>query len=56
MEKKEVNDSIFSLNYVIGQLKIYGEKNDYSHDLLLRHIDDVVKRIKEDEAKKESQK
>ena len=54
MTKAEVNDAIFSLNYVSGQLKVYGEKNDYDHDLLLRHLESVVKLVKADkEAKAE---
>ena len=48
MTKQEVKDAIFSLDYVSGQLKVYGEKNDYDHDLLLRHLEDVVKKIKAD--------
>ena len=48
MTKKEVKDSIFSLNYVAGQLKTYGEKNDYTHELMLRHLEDVVKNIEKD--------
>jgi hypothetical protein len=50
MTKQEVKDAIFSLDYVSGQLKVYGEKNDYDHDLLLRHLEDVVKKIKSDKS------
>ena len=49
MTQLEVKDAIFSLDYVSGQLKIYGEKNDYDHDLLLRHLEDVIKKIKSDQ-------
>ena len=52
MTKKEIEDSLFSLNYVFGQLKVYGEKNEYPHDLLLAHLDDVVKRIEQDKNNK----
>ena len=48
MTKKEVSDALFSLNYVQGQLKTYGEKNDYDHRLLLAHLSDVVKSIEKD--------
>lgn len=48
MTKQEVKDAIFSLNYVANTLKIYGEKNDYHHDLMLGHLEDVVKKIKDD--------
>ena len=50
MTTQEVKDAIFSLDYVSGQLKVYGEKNDYDHDLLLRHLEDVVKKIKSDKS------
>jgi hypothetical protein len=50
MTKQEVKDAIFSLDYVSGQLKVYGEKSDYDHDLLLRHLEDVVKKIKSDKS------
>ena len=49
MTKAEVKDAIFSLDYVSGQLRVYGEKNDYSHELLLRHLNDVVKKIQADQ-------
>lgn len=52
MTQQEVKDTVFSLDYVSGQLKIYGEKNDYDHDLLLRHIEDVVKKIQFDKSSK----
>lgn len=48
MTKQEVKDAIFSLNYVANTLKIYGEKNDYIHDLMLGHLEDVIKKIKND--------
>ena len=49
MTKQDVKDCMFSLDYVSGQLKVYGEKNDYDHNLLLRHLEDVVKKIKSDQ-------
>lgn len=48
MTKEEIKDAIFSLNYVSGQLKVYGEKNDYDHELLLRHLKNVVNKIESD--------
>ena len=48
MTKQEVKDAIFSLGYVSGQLRVYGEKNDYDHDLLLKHLEDIVKKINSD--------
>lgn len=48
MTKLEIKSCIFSLEYVAGQLKVYGEKNDYDHDLMLRHLEDVVKMIEKD--------
>ena len=50
MTQQAVKDAVFSLDYVSGQLKVYGEKNDYDHDLLLRHIEDVVKKIQSDKS------
>ena len=55
MTKKEVSDALFSLNYVQGQLKTYGEKNDYDHRLLLAHLSDVVKSIEKDQDEQKEQ-
>lgn len=50
MTKEEVKDAVFSLEYVAGQLRVYGEKNDYSHELVLRHLNDVIKVIQADQS------
>ena len=55
MTKKEVSDALFSLDYVQGQLKTYGEKNDYDHRLLLAHLSDVVKSIEKDRDEQKEQ-
>ena len=52
MTKEQVNDTLFSLNYVLGQIKTYGEKDDYDHELMIRHLEDVIKNIN---AKNESE-
>lgn len=48
MTKKEVKDCMFSLNFVSNTLKVYGEKNDYMHELCIKHLEDVIKLIKND--------
>lgn len=48
MTNKEVKDSMFSLDYVSNTLKVYGEKNDYMHKLLISHLEDVIKLIQKD--------
>ena len=50
MTKEQLEEALFSLDYVTGQLKVYGEKNDYFHELLLRHLKDVIKKIEADQS------
>ena len=48
MTQQDVFNAVFSLDYVSGQLKVYGESSDYNHDLLIRHLEDVIRKIESD--------
>lgn len=52
--RQEVNDMLFSLNYVYNSINVYGNENDYDHDLMLRHLNDVVNTIKKDKENKDA--
>jgi hypothetical protein len=40
------------LNYVYNSVECYGNDNNYSHDLMLSHLKDVVELIEKDKENK----
>jgi hypothetical protein len=46
--RPEVSKMLFSLNYVYNSVECYGNDNNYSHDLMLSHLKDVVELIEKD--------
>lgn len=50
--REEVSKILFSLNYVYNTVECYGNNNDYSHDLMLVHLKDVVSLIEQDKLNK----
>lgn len=47
-KRPEVDRMLWTLNYVYNYINVYGSDNDYDHDFVLRHIDDVIEQIKKD--------
>ena len=52
-KRPEVDSMLWTLNYVYNYINVYGSDNDYDHDFVLAHIDDVIKQIKKDKELKE---
>lgn len=50
--RPEVSKMMFSLNYVYNSIEVYGNQNDYSHDLMLSHLRDVITLIEKDKENK----
>ncbi len=50
--RSEVGRMLWTLNYMYNYLNTYGSENDYNHDFVLAHIQDVVDQVKKDKEKK----
>lgn len=48
LERPEVGEMLWTLNYLFNYLKEYGNDNDYDHDFALNHLDKVVNQINKD--------
>ena len=54
--REDVNTMLWKLNYVYNSISCYGNENDYSHDLMASHLEDVIEVIKKDKEAKEAVK
>lgn len=56
MDKKTVDEVLWSLNYVAGYVKTYGKNDifDASHSIM--HLENSMKLLKEEEEKQNSKK
>jgi hypothetical protein len=52
--REEANTMMWTLNYVYNTISCYGNDNDYSHDLMLSHLEDVIQIMMKDKEVKQS--
>lgn len=53
VRKEGLNQTVSTLRYLADTIDTYGDDNQYNHDLMLLHIQDIVEYIKKDKELKE---
>lgn len=51
-KREEVNRMLSTLNYCFNYVDCYGHENDYDHDFVISHLNDVIEQILKDKENK----
>jgi hypothetical protein len=54
IDRPGVEKMIWTLNYLSNYIKLHGHENEYDHDFVLNHIDNVVEQVNKDKELKTS--